>query len=259
VSARRGFTLVELLIVIAIIGILMALLFPAITGAFGSAAELKCQNNMGQLVKVVLTYCEQNNGTFPLYATQYVIGSASNWLYVTESANKPDFVKGVLVRQKFLARGDVFYCPLDQETGLVRSKSGAVMITQGTEKTAPTSYAINASITYDDYNWPNVDNLTKVRARKFNEFDPNDFLFIEPSADAKWDVAHAKPDSASWPLTDRHRGGGYVACFGGSVQWMQHDDPYKNEGDFKAEIDKVQGADWYRKDLPNETTRWNPG
>ncbi len=63
---RAAITLVEVLVVIAIIGILLSLLLPAISGARASARKAQCSNNLKQLVAAVHQH-EQRVGGMPPY------------------------------------------------------------------------------------------------------------------------------------------------------------------------------------------------
>ena len=59
-TGSRGFTIIELLIVVAIVGVLIALLLPATQAARESARRSQCANNMRQLALAVLNYESAN-------------------------------------------------------------------------------------------------------------------------------------------------------------------------------------------------------
>lgn len=61
---KKGFTLVELLVVISIIALLLAILMPSLQKAKKQAAKVVCLSNIKQWGLIINLYTEDNNNTF---------------------------------------------------------------------------------------------------------------------------------------------------------------------------------------------------
>jgi prepilin-type N-terminal cleavage/methylation domain-containing protein len=136
ICLRRGFTLVELLVVITIIGILVMLLLPAIQAARESARCIDCGNHIKQLATAMQNYVNTQK-TFPsggygnTYAPQPArgmgVGQTGAFFYVLlpylESKPLYELGKGVSPtdesssllkdtnKQRLTTALPVFYCP----------------------------------------------------------------------------------------------------------------------------------------------------
>jgi prepilin-type N-terminal cleavage/methylation domain-containing protein/prepilin-type processing-associated H-X9-DG protein len=131
-SFRRplhGFTLVELLVVITIIGILIALLLPAVQAAREAARRMQCQNNLKQVGLGILNY-ESNYQTLPPgglpLATEY---GSSWWVRILPYMEGYEYAGGGWLNSNSQARDALkkqsfpfMYCP---SSTLVRFVLGA--------------------------------------------------------------------------------------------------------------------------------------
>ena len=119
-GSRLGFTLVELLVVIAIIGILIAMLLPAIQAARESARRANCSANLKQYATAMQVYSDRNseqvvpsavnrsNGLSWLVLLYPMLEKANEYanMDITQSAGQANNLVTLLAD-----RSDLYHCP----------------------------------------------------------------------------------------------------------------------------------------------------
>ena len=171
---RRGFTLVELLVVIGIIALLVSILLPALNKAREDAKRVRCLSNERQLVMAWQMYASENKGKLVSSNTpQY---PANPWWYWAAAGNSlACLYDGKL--WPYIKNYDVYKCPNDRImythtysiNGYLAGENGDRVFTTGAIKKAhatfvfieeldPRGYEINSFMPthYPSDNWNDI-------------------------------------------------------------------------------------------------------
>lgn len=79
-SQSRGFTLVELLVVIGIIALLISILLPSLNKARSAAKAVQCQSNLRQIGQAMQMYVGGNKGALPYGFSSYTNSAGTQYV-----------------------------------------------------------------------------------------------------------------------------------------------------------------------------------
>ncbi len=132
VTGERGFTLVEMLVVIAVISILAALLMPALSQAKARAQAIACMNNTKQLAVAWQVYAGDNAERLPynlgLVGSSFRtdlnwVNNVMTWDTSSDNTNLETLTKASL--GSFVGGSTAVYrCPSDQALSSVQQAAG---------------------------------------------------------------------------------------------------------------------------------------
>ncbi len=102
-----GFTLVELLVAIAIVVVLMAILVPCLSAARWKARETQCMNNLRTIGHALELYRADNEDMYPPYSFYEAVGGRRGVM----KERLGEWKKSLLA---YKVADEQFYCPFDK-------------------------------------------------------------------------------------------------------------------------------------------------
>jgi prepilin-type N-terminal cleavage/methylation domain-containing protein/prepilin-type processing-associated H-X9-DG protein len=214
-NRQNGFTLVELLVTISIIGLLAGLSIPAIKAAQDKAKQAACSSNLKQLGVALSSYLAENNGVFPGHHT----------------------MSGIMVwphrLRPYLGNNhDLFWCPAED-----RNTKWPVTYTSPTPHSNPqlasygyyqgeTPFRPTTRFSYGYNDWgtgpgglgASVDDPNNPLPRIANIAKPSQMVAIgDTTSDGRWDTAIDPYNDTEAPR-GRHGGGANMLCVDGHVE-----------------------------------------
>lgn len=135
-ASRRGFTLLELLVVIGIIAVLAGLLLPALLSARESGRRARCVSNLRQLSLAMVVYTDDSNGKLPpFFGGTIVTNGGGNGIHLKVHTHGKWSMPSCIGPVNNLA---LLTCPSDKQPAKI-----STFDTSGTAIQVPCSYTYN--------------------------------------------------------------------------------------------------------------------
>jgi len=237
-APSKAMTLVELLVVVAIIGILASLLLSALSKSKSVALQTQCLGQVKQLALALQMYT-QDNGDFMTWPNWGV--NFQGWLYTRtdgrppQPSSPPEAVYAGGTLWPYVKEAKIYWCPVDYtNTPSFRERE---------EKLS--SYILNGAI-MGYYLIP-----TESRTHKLSAMNSSAYVTWEPNDQPPYDAAHVFNDGASYPREDegpsqRHGTGCNVSSFDGHAQFLSyavfHQDQSDKPGLLWCDPDTADGS-----------------
>ncbi len=133
----RGFTLVELLVVISIFAVLMALLLPAVLSARSASRKAMCLNNLHQIGVAINGYAERADGRIPfgpkappmMTASDFYPSTGAPTSLVSLMDGRPVGL-GLLLKYDLEHSPQVLYCPDSDQSVVAQAELKKVGVEQ---------------------------------------------------------------------------------------------------------------------------------
>jgi type II secretory pathway pseudopilin PulG len=201
---QAGTSLVEILVVIAIIAILIGILLPALARGRELSVRVQCESNVHQIMLASLGYANENHFylPYPNWSGADSIYHGAGWLYLPNGQALTESRVQTSVLWPWLKSAAVYKCKLDQ--GPFAAGSAHLL----------TSYIMNGAVC--GYGNPNA-----MPSFKVQKFRPDAVIFWEGDGTSITGVGWN--DGSNFPTegtTVRHNRGSCVAVIDGHVDWL---------------------------------------
>ncbi len=232
--AGTGFTLIEVLVVIAIIALLLAILLPSLAKAKMAGQMTVCNANQSQLNKANLQYMNDNKDVVadPGWLSKMKAANKKypSWLYKGNNGGAADDV----IKNKLGPSTGTFWPYMSGEPGqadstlarVYRCPSHKPPFTSSLSTDNITSYLMNGGVIGYGNQGPN--GKMYFSSFRSDRFRPDVILLWEAWSKSYFNDASSYPEEDR--LSDRHGPGATVALIDGSCRWISrvlYDEEYK--------------------------------